>query len=165
MPSCITLQTPPGFTFWHHASNVSGCRLVEAVRAHGGDRYYSYLCRVPEMVFQGWFSVSALVFAIDSSSSDKFSMLLLSVASTCASSIISFYETAACFPSWRQNMLTPSYSPTPNHVVARSWMPTKLVVCMSFHFVGFLAICVRLVGVWACNTHDFLISRISCRHE
>merc|ERR1719506_2621133 len=63
------------FARLYHLSDVAGLHVIrESLKqvwqdAGGadatGDRYHSYLSRVPELIFQGWFSVTALMLIGD----------------------------------------------------------------------------------------------------
>ena len=137
---------------------ATGCPSMQAI---GGDRYYSYVSRVPEMVIQGWFAVTALVLCMDDSAKEVMP-LLVSVFATCATSMKAFYETASIFVPWSRIMFATAHGPP--YRTDNAWLPVRLLAFMIFHAAGLLAITARICGIWACDSHDFKVLSLRCGH-
>lgn len=114
--------------------------------AYGGDRYSAYLSRVPEMVFQGWFSVTALGLVIDGPISE-IAPLLVSVITTCGASIKSFYDVAIIIRPWSKYILSLP-AKVFEDVPELPYMPSILATFMTIHLLGLLAIIVRLMAIY-----------------
>jgi hypothetical protein len=103
-----------------------------------------YKARVPEMVFQTWFTVSVLEFTWGNSESSLWP-IIASVLSSYAASGKALYD--------NRKIITGEL-PLPNF---RLWL--------AFHLTGFAAITLRIVGLWACPSHDLKLSQFRCASE
>jgi len=128
---------------------------VEASR-FGGMRVTAYWARVPEMVFQAWFTVSVLELIADQDPSIMVPVLCSIIASIVAS-LKSFFELA-----WIVRPLGLWYSKLNHSPWYASSHFVYTLVLMVFHFLFLLCIGLRLAGVWACESHEFELRSLSC---
>lgn len=113
------------------------------------DRLKSYRARVPEMVFQCWFTVSVLAFTAGGSSKltlQKSAPIYVSIITSYAASFKAFWDVSKLL--WNG--------------ATRHFVHPQTRILMALHALFYSMITIRLVGVWACPSHDFKITRLRC---
>lgn len=147
----LHILTPPLQHLW------AGTQTSQII----GDRYHAYRARVPELVYQGWFTVSQLACLV--SQADTMSTIapvILSISTTLLVSTKQILDFVRYFPEYRQRLLEESR--THQHLARLAWNPFKLMVALVVHTLGMVAIVSRLIGVQLCESHTLLIQRLEC---
>lgn len=125
---------------------ASRARLVHIHRwpDHANDREESYLARVPEMVFQTWFTVSVAVFTIRADTVWKSMPIFASILTSYCATAKTLYENI--------------------HEMIKGYDSKTFLLAMLFHAFFYLLITARVAGIWICaETHDLQLSRMRCR--
>lgn len=126
-----------------------------------GIRCAAYRSRVPETLFQSWFTVSAIAFTWNGASDAATVAILASTSTSIMTSLVMLIDMAVKLAPYRRCY---ERQVRLGHVPG-SWHESKFVrtiVFMTVHCIGYVAIIVRLAGVFICARHNYQLSSMTC---